>query len=152
MSAFGQRIKQARKHAKLTQEQLARAIGMSQGSLSEAAHQLHHNQRRVFAVHNLPVARSAIFSREGLFAPFCVSEAVQREVLPYLLSIYLHTNPSGSGASSLSRANGRGLQQSTQCGHVTPDSRSGHGRYLRHPSARCCRPFPTSTASHKDRC
>lgn len=36
MSAFGQRIKQARKHAKLTQEQLAKAIGMSQGSLSEA--------------------------------------------------------------------------------------------------------------------
>jgi SOS-response transcriptional repressor LexA len=35
MTEFGNRIKQARKLAKLTQAQLARAVGISQGSLSE---------------------------------------------------------------------------------------------------------------------
>lgn len=35
MTEFGQRIKAARKKARLTQEQLAQAIGISQGSLSE---------------------------------------------------------------------------------------------------------------------
>jgi SOS-response transcriptional repressor LexA len=35
MTDFGKRIKQARKLAKLTQEQLAKAVGISQGSLSE---------------------------------------------------------------------------------------------------------------------
>lgn len=36
MSEFGLRLRAARKHAKLTQVQLAKAVGMSQGSLSEA--------------------------------------------------------------------------------------------------------------------
>jgi phage repressor protein C with HTH and peptisase S24 domain len=35
-SAFGRRLLQARKHARLTQVQLAKAVGMSQGTLAEA--------------------------------------------------------------------------------------------------------------------
>ncbi|MEH3087416.1 MAG: LexA family transcriptional regulator [Xylophilus ampelinus] len=35
-SAFGHRLLQARKHARLTQVQLARAVGMAQGTLAEA--------------------------------------------------------------------------------------------------------------------
>lgn len=102
---FGRRIKQARKHAKLTQKQLAPLAGMSQSNLSELETVAHESGKTVQLAAAMGVDAHWLATGEGSMLPALRTG----EATPH----WMQNHPSSEGAYVV----GRGVSLAQQLSH-----------------------------------
>lgn len=145
---FGRRLKRARKHAGLTQKQLAPLVGMSQSNLSELETVAHESRKTVLLAHACKVDAYWLATGDGDMLPTESSQsaAVQVPQPPTLdqaldrLGIELAQDMSTEHRAELADAlaawakyKGREAYRATLAGllaspHALPEKRQSNGR------------------------